>query len=93
VEIVLQSGTGLAALTFGAFAAVDVVAVRAVVVAAFAALKFVNPMTAATAGLASVADDFLVAGIDVAGRRGSFVGKATVLFRFGTDAIGNSRHR
>jgi len=48
----LQGRAGLAALALGAFAAVDVIAVGAVAMAALAALEFVNPMTAAGAGLA-----------------------------------------
>jgi hypothetical protein len=89
---VLEGWTGLAALALGAFAAVDVIAVGAVTMAALAALEFVNPMTATGAGLASVADNFLIARIDVAGLGRSLVGEHAVLLGFGAHALGNSGH-
>src|SRR5690349_3354524 len=88
----LQCRTGLAALTLGAFAAVDVIAVGAVVMAALEALEFVNPMTATAAGFACVADDFLLSWIDVAGLGRALVGKPAVLLCFGALAFGNSGH-
>src|SRR6266850_7634698 len=88
----LQGRAGLAALALGAFAAVDVIAVGAVAMAALAALEFVNPMTATGAGLASVADNFLIARIDVAGLGRSLVREHAVLLGFGAHALGNSGH-
>jgi len=71
---------------------VDVIAVGAVVMAAVAALQFVNPMTATGAGLARVADDFLIARVDVAGLGSSLVRKHAVLLFLGAHAFGNSGH-
>ena len=82
----------MAALALGAFAAVDVIAVGAVAMAALAALEFVNPMTATGAGLASVADDFLIARVDVAGLGRSLVREHAVLLGLGAHALGNSGH-
>src|SRR5205085_899143 len=88
----LQGRSGLAALALGAFAAVDVIAVGAVAMAAVAALEFVNPMTATGAGLAGVADDFLIARIDEAGLGRALVREHAVLLGLGADALGNSGH-
>ena len=88
----LQGGAGLAALALGAFAAVDVIAVGAVMMAALAALEFVNPMAATAAGFARIADNFLIAWIDVAGLGRAFVREHAVLLGLGADAFGNSRH-
>src|SRR5258706_665622 len=88
----LEGRAGLAALALGAFAAVDVIAVGAVAMAALAALEFVNPMTATGAGLARVADDFLVAWVDVAGLGRPLVWEHAVLLGLGADSLGNSRH-
>src|SRR6266404_5303369 len=91
-EAALEGRSGLAALALGAFAAVDVIAVGAVVMAALAAPQFVNPMPTATSGFAGVADDLLIARIDVAGLRSPLVRKHAVLLFFGALALGNSRH-
>ncbi|MCU1242996.1 MAG: hypothetical protein JWO71_3722 [Candidatus Acidoferrum typicum] len=88
----LEGRAGLAALALGAFAAVDVIAVGAVAMAALAALEFVNPMTASGAGLARVADNFLIARIDVAGLGSPFVREHAVLLGLGAHAFGNSGH-
>ena len=86
----LERWAGLAALALRAFAAVDVIAVGAVVMAALAALQFVNPMSTATSGFACVADDFLVTRIDVTGLGRPLVRKHAVLLFFGALALGNS---
>ena len=70
----------------------DVIAVGAVVMAALAALQFVNPMTATGTGLARVADNFLIARIDVAGLGGALVREHAVLLFLGAHAFGNSGH-
>src|ERR1700704_5218113 len=88
----LEGRTGLAALALGAFAAENVIAVCAVAMAAVAALEFVNPMTATGAGLASVADNFLIARVDVAGFGRSLVREHAVLLGLGAHALGNSGH-
>jgi len=71
---------------------VDVIAVGAVAMAALPALEFVNPMTATRAGLPRVADNFLIARIDVAGLGRSLVREHAVLLGFGPYALGNSGH-
>jgi hypothetical protein len=86
----LQRRAGPAALALRTFAAVDVIAVRAVVMTAGATLQFVNPMTATRAGLARVADHFLVARVDVAGLGGPLVREHAVLLFLGAHAFGNS---
>jgi len=88
----LERRAGLAALALRAFAAVDVIAVGAVTMPALAALQFVNPMTATAAGLPSVADNFLIARIDVARFGRSLVREHAVLLGFGAHALGNSGH-
>ena len=79
-------------MALGAFAAVDVIAVGAVVMAAVAALQFVNPMTATGASLARVANNFLIARIDIAGLGRSLVREHAVLLFLGAHAFGNSGH-
>lgn len=88
----LEGRAGLAALAFGTFAAVDVIAVSAVVMSAFAALEFVNPMPASAAGFARVANNFLIARINVAGLGCSLVWEHAVLLFLGAHALGNSGH-
>src|SRR6267154_4913217 len=88
----LQGRAWLAALALGAFAAVNVIAVGAITMAARAALEFVNPMTATGAGLAGVADNFLIARVDVAGLGRSLVGEHAVLLGLGANALGDSGH-
>ena len=88
----LEGRTGLAALALGAFAAVDVIAVGSVTMAALAALEFVNPMTATGAGLASVADNFLIPRIDVTGLGSPLVREHAVPLGFGAYSLGNSGH-
>jgi hypothetical protein len=89
---VLERGAGLTALALGALAAVNVIAVGAIAMAALAALEFVNPMTATGAGLAGVADDFLIARVDVAGLGRSLVWEHAVLLGLGAHALGDSGH-
>jgi hypothetical protein len=88
----LEGRARLAALALGTFAAVDVIAVGAVMMAAVATLEFVNPMPTTGAGFARIANDFLFARIDVAGLRSSLVWKHAVLLFFGALALGNSGH-
>ena len=88
----LEGRTGLAALALGAFATVDVIAVRAVVMAALATLQFVNPMSTTGAGFARVANDFLIARIDVARLGRSLVREHAVLLGLGAHALGDSGH-